>query len=90
MENEKPTAVDPGNSKRVRFTDNSAKEGDFYPEDQSPEPIALDPAGSPYSQVVELGGYMLGQNAVTDGEARVASETAEGAGDDQEQQDDQG
>ena len=59
---------DPENGKKVRFTDNSAKKeaGDFYPEDQTPKPLILDPAGAPYSEVRELNGYVLGQNAATD------------------------
>lgn len=60
--------TDPGNSMKVRFTDNSAKvqEGDFYPKDQTPKPLILDPAGAPYSEWKELDGYEIGQNSNTD------------------------
>lgn len=59
---------DPENGKKVRFTDNSAKAeaGDFYPEDQTPKPLILDPAGAPYSEWRELDGYEIGQNLNTD------------------------
>lgn len=46
-------AVDPQNSKIVRFTDNSPKEGDYVPEDQTPKPLILDPEGVPYRKVHE-------------------------------------
>lgn len=44
-------AVDPHNSKIVRFTDNSPKEGDFVPEEQIPKPLILGPDGAPYAAV---------------------------------------
>lgn len=44
----KPIVTDPKNSMKVRFTDNSAKESDSYPEDQKPRPLHIDPAGAPY------------------------------------------
>lgn len=52
---EKPTTVDPSNSKRVRFTDNGAKDCDSYSEVQDPEPLLLDPAGLPYVYVENRG-----------------------------------
>ena len=39
----------------IRKTDNTAKEGDFYPEDQVAKPLFLDPSGHPYSELEELG-----------------------------------
>lgn len=66
----KPVAVDPENDKKVRFTDNSAKEGDFYPKDQIQKPLFLDPSGAPYSEWKELNGYEIGQDERTDAEAK--------------------
>lgn len=68
-ENTKPVVTDPGNSMKVRFTDNSAKEGDFYPEDQVKKPLFLGPSGTPYSEWKELDEYEIGQNERTDAEA---------------------
>ena len=45
--------VDPQNSKIVRFTDNSPKDGDYVPEDQVTKPLFLDAEGAPYSAVYE-------------------------------------
>lgn len=46
-------AVDPVNSKKVRFTDNSPKDGDYVPEDQVAKPLLLNAKGAPYSAVYE-------------------------------------
>ena len=48
-------AVDPHTSLEVRFTENGLKDGDFYPDDQTPKPLFLNPAGVPYSMLEELG-----------------------------------
>ena len=66
---DKPIVVDPENEKTVRFTDNSAKESDFYPEDQTPKPLFLDPAGAPYALLDEVGGFQLGQDEASDEQA---------------------
>lgn len=47
-------AVDPHTNLEVRFTENDLKDEDFYPEDQTPKPLILNPAGVPYSQLSEL------------------------------------
>lgn len=39
----------------IRKTDNSAKEGDFYPKDQVAKPLFLNPMGAPYAELDELG-----------------------------------
>lgn len=39
----------------IRRTDNSAKEGDFYPENQVNKPLFLGPTGAPYAEEHELG-----------------------------------
>lgn len=54
MEDNRPIVTDPGNSMKVRYTDNSAKENDFYPKYQPQHPLYLDPAGQPYSQAREI------------------------------------
>lgn len=48
MSDKAKTLVDPESEKVVRFTDNSAKDGDFYPQDQTPKPLFLGPSGEPY------------------------------------------
>ena len=70
----KPTVTDPGNSMKVRFTDNSAKEGDFYPKEQIAKPLYLDPAGQPYAERKELEAYELGQDEKTDEAAKYDNE----------------
>lgn len=65
----KPMVTDPGNSMKVRYTDNSAKEGDFYPKDQIAKPLYLDPAGQPYAEREELESYEIGQDEETDAQA---------------------
>lgn len=62
MEEKISLTVDPLNGKEVRFTDNSAKEieGDFYPFDQTPKKLYLDPGGRPYNLEGEIDGYMIG------------------------------
>lgn len=46
--------MDPHTNLEVRFTDNGLKDGDFYPDDQTPKPLILNPAGAPYSELAEL------------------------------------
>ena len=54
-ENEKGQIIDWLSGNPIRRTDNSAKEGDFYPKDQVAKPLFLDPSGAPYSEQKELG-----------------------------------
>lgn len=58
--NENGRMVDWLSGNEIRKTDNSAKEEDFYPADQSASPLYLDPLGIPYSQLRELGHNDLG------------------------------
>lgn len=39
----------------IRKTDNTAKESDFYPENQINKPLFLNPMGAPYAELDELG-----------------------------------
>lgn len=48
------TIVDPMSDNVVRFTENGLKDEDFYPDDQTPKPLFLNPAGVPYSMLNEL------------------------------------
>ena len=54
-ENEKGQIIDWLSGNPIRKTDNSAKEGDFYPKAQIPKPLFLDPSGAPYAEAEELG-----------------------------------
>ena len=54
-ENELGQKIDWVSGNPIRKTDNRAKDGDFYPKDQVPKPLFLDPSGTPYSEQEELG-----------------------------------
>ena len=56
-ENELGQKIDWVSGNPIRKTDNTAKEGDFYPDDQEPTPLLLDPEGRPYDELDELGGH---------------------------------
>ena len=53
-ENELGQKIDWVSGNPIRKTDNTAKEGDFYPKDQVQKPLFLDPSGAPYSELSEL------------------------------------
>lgn len=54
-ENELGQKIDWFSGNPIRKTDNSAKGDDFYPKDQVDKPLFLDPSGTPYSLLQELG-----------------------------------
>ena len=56
--------VDWISGKPIRKTDNRAKNDDFYPSDQTPKPLFLDPYGAPYRELEELGRDSLGTEVV--------------------------
>jgi len=63
---------DPGSGNVVRFTDNGAKEDDFYPANQAPEPLLLDPVGTPYAEYAEIPdcSVIIGDEEVDDADSR--------------------
>ena len=65
-ENENGQKIDWVSGNAIRKTDNSAKEGDFYPKDQVAKPLFLDPAGAPYSEWKELGRPIRANEEVRD------------------------